>query len=61
MGRLGIKERPHGFRSSFRGWVAEATNTPFEVAETCLAHSGEQKLSGISKRRFSRATKKHYE
>ena len=38
MARLGLKERPHGFRSSFRGWVAEATNTPFEVAETCLAH-----------------------
>ena len=45
MARLGLKERPHGFRSSFRGWVAEATNTPFEVAETCLAHSVGNKSS----------------
>ena len=28
----------HGFRSSFRDWCAEATNTPREVAEACLAH-----------------------
>jgi integrase len=45
MARLGLKERPHGFRSSFRGWVAEATSTPFEVAETCLAHSVGNKSS----------------
>lgn len=29
----------HGFRSSFRDWVAEATNTPGEVAEAALAHT----------------------
>ena len=29
----------HGFRSSFRDWCAEATNTPREVAEACLAHT----------------------
>jgi integrase len=28
----------HGFRSSFRDWCAEATNTPREIAEACLAH-----------------------
>ena len=28
----------HGFRSTFRDWCAEATNTPREVAEACLAH-----------------------
>lgn len=28
----------HGFRSSFRTWVAEATNFPGEVAEAALAH-----------------------
>ncbi len=28
----------HGFRSSFRDWCSEATNTPREVAEACLAH-----------------------
>lgn len=38
MDRRGMKERPHGFRSSFRDWVAEATNAPHEVAETCMGH-----------------------
>jgi integrase len=28
----------HGFRTSFRTWVQEKTNTPFEVAERALAH-----------------------
>lgn len=28
----------HGFRSSFRDWVGEATNFPREVAELSLAH-----------------------
>src|SRR3546814_4663905 len=28
----------HGFRSSFRTWVAEQTNFPGEVAEAALAH-----------------------
>lgn len=28
----------HGFRSSFRDWVGEATNFPREIAEMCLAH-----------------------
>ena len=34
-----MPERPHGFRSSFRDWCAEATGTPREVAEAALAHS----------------------
>lgn len=38
MDRRGMVERPHGFRSSFRDWTAEATNTPREIAETCLGH-----------------------
>ena len=38
MERRGMAERPHGFRSALRNWVAEATNTPFETAETLLAH-----------------------
>ncbi len=29
---------PHGFRSSFRMWAAEASNFPREVAEHALAH-----------------------
>ncbi len=28
----------HGFRSSFRDWVAECTDYPNEVAEAALAH-----------------------
>ena len=28
----------HGFRSSFRDWVAEATNFPRDLAEAALAH-----------------------
>jgi integrase len=38
MERRGMRERPHGFRSSFRDWCAEATDTPREVAEAALAH-----------------------
>ncbi|MDU8928213.1 site-specific integrase [Alisedimentitalea sp. MJ-SS2] len=38
MERRGLKARRHGFRSSFRTWCAEATDTPREVAETALAH-----------------------
>jgi integrase len=39
MQRQGLEARPHGFRSSFRTWCAEATDTPREVAEAALAHS----------------------
>lgn len=39
MKRQGLTYRPHGFRSSFRDWAAEATDAPREVAEACLAHS----------------------
>ena len=38
MERRGMVERPHGFRSSFRDWVAENTNATYEVAETCMGH-----------------------
>lgn len=38
MERREMEARPHGFRSSFRDWVAEATNTSFEVSETALGH-----------------------
>jgi len=38
MKRLGLDARPHGFRKSLRNWLAEATNAPHEVAETCIAH-----------------------
>ena len=35
---LGIAAVPHRFRSSFRDWAAEQTNTPREVVEAALAH-----------------------
>ncbi len=38
MKRRGMEARPHGFRSSFRDWVAETTNTPYDVAEAALGH-----------------------
>ena len=28
----------HGFRTSFRTWTMEQTDTPWEVAEAALAH-----------------------
>ncbi len=36
--RAGIGVTVHGFRSAFRDWAGETTNTPREVAEACLAH-----------------------
>ncbi len=36
---LGLPAVPHGFRSSFRDWAAEQTNTPREVVEAALAHT----------------------
>ena len=43
MRKAGLIFRPHGFRSSFRDWVAERTTLPREIAETCLGHvSGSQ-------------------
>ncbi len=34
----------HGFRTSFRVWVQERTNTSFEVAEKALAHKTKNKV-----------------
>jgi len=39
MRRMGLKEVPHGFRSTFRDWVSERTNFPGEMAEVALAHT----------------------
>ena len=38
MERRGLEARPHGFRTSLRTWLAEATDAPHEVAEAVLAH-----------------------
>lgn len=39
MERREMAERPHGFRTSLRAWLAEATDARHEVAETMLAHT----------------------
>ncbi|NND21424.1 MAG: integrase arm-type DNA-binding domain-containing protein [Silicimonas sp.] len=51
MDRRGLEARPHGFRSSFRDWCAEATSSPRDVAETALGH-----VSGGSVERAYRRT-----
>jgi integrase len=38
MKREGYEARPHGFRATFRTWVEEQTDTPFEVKEAALGH-----------------------
>ncbi|MCE8556656.1 integrase arm-type DNA-binding domain-containing protein [Ruegeria pomeroyi] len=38
MERRKLEARPHGFRSSIRDWLAEATDAPHEVAEAMLGH-----------------------
>ena len=36
---LNVDGVPHGFRSSFRDWAAEQTDTPHAVMEAALAHT----------------------
>ena len=36
---LGAGMVPHGLRSSFRSWAAEATDYPWEIAEMALGHT----------------------
>ena len=38
MERCGYTARPHGFRATFRTWVEEKTDAPYEVKEACLGH-----------------------
>ncbi|MGH7047550.1 MAG: tyrosine-type recombinase/integrase [Stellaceae bacterium] len=40
----------HGFRSAFRDWCAEQTNTPSEVAEMALAHAVGDKVEAACRR-----------
>ena len=40
----------HGFRSSFRDWVAERTNFANEVAEMALAHIVSDKVEAAYRR-----------
>ncbi|MEL7444705.1 MAG: integrase arm-type DNA-binding domain-containing protein [Pseudomonadota bacterium] len=48
--RRKIDARPHGFRSSLRTWLAEATDAPREVAEECLAHVSAGKVEASYRR-----------
>ena len=41
---LGFPVDIHGFRTSFRTWVQEQTNTAHEVAERALAHKTSNKV-----------------
>ena len=41
--RLDLSADPHGFRSSFRDWVSEATTFPAAIAEAALAHAKSDK------------------
>ena len=41
MERRGMEERPHGFRSTLRTWLAETTDAPHEVAEAMLGHAAD--------------------
>jgi integrase len=40
----------HGFRSAFRDWCGESTDTPREIAEACLAHSTGNKVEAAYRR-----------
>jgi integrase len=40
----------HGFRSTFRDWVAERTNFPSEVAQMALAHSVSDRVEAAYRR-----------
>jgi integrase len=40
----------HGFRSSFRDWASECTNSPHEVAEMALAHAIKNKAEASYRR-----------
>jgi integrase len=42
--RMGLDATVHGWRSSFRDWTAERTNTPREISEAALAHSNKDRV-----------------
>ena len=48
--RLGHSVTVHGFRSTFRDWVAEETNHSPEVAEKALAHTIANKVESAYRR-----------
>jgi len=48
--RMGFDITTHGFRSTFRDWVSEATEHSQEVAEMALAHSIQNKVEKAYRR-----------
>lgn len=50
MKREGYEARPHGFRATFRTWVEEQTDTPFEVKEAALGHVVDNGVAGAYQR-----------
>jgi integrase len=50
MRRMKVDAVPHGFRSTFRDWVAERTSHPHEAAEMALAHSVGNKVEAAYRR-----------
>lgn len=50
MKREGYEARPHGFRATFRTWVEEQTDTPYEVKESALGHAVDKGVVGAYQR-----------
>lgn len=48
--RMEVDAVPHGFRSTFRDWVAEKTDYPNEMAEMALAHTISDKVEAAYRR-----------
>jgi integrase len=48
--RMELPYTTHGFRSSFRDWVAETTEFPNELAEMALAHTIGNKVEAAYRR-----------
>lgn len=50
MRRMKVDAVPHGFRSTFRDWASERTDTPRDVAEMALAHAIGDKVEAAYRR-----------
>jgi integrase len=48
--RMGLKVTVHGFRSSFKDWAGEVSNTPNEISEMALAHTIANKAEAAYRR-----------
>lgn len=50
MKRMGLREVPHGWRSTFRDWASELTDYPAEVARMAMAHTIGDKVEAAYRR-----------